>query len=359
MPTSTASAASAPSSATDRVFVCGVDIGGTKLLGRVFDPADPDRWHAASRRPTPASAPALIDGVGALVDGLRGALAEHAPGAEISRVGVGIAGLVDRAGRLRFGPNLPGVVDLPVRDEVATVVGLPSEAVVVENDATSATWAEHAVGAGAGVDELVLVTLGTGIGVGLVSSGRLVVGRQGFAGEAGHMIVDPKGPPCPCGQRGCWERFASGSGLGRLGREAAEAGHLAAVVATVGGDPESVRGDHVTAAAQAGDAEALAVFDEFAWWVALGLANLTNLLDPEVVVIGGGLVAAGATLLEPVRRAYGSLLYAADRRTPARVVAATLGESAGAIGAGLLAAREATDRSRGSPRSGDTRSRPR
>jgi glucokinase len=320
------------------VYVCGVDIGGTKLLGRVFDPAGSDPWHAETRRPTPTTAAALIQTVGTLVDDLRHRLADHRPGAEISRVGVGIAGLVDRGGRLRFGPNLPGVVELAVWDDVATVVGLAPHEVVVENDATAATWAEHVVGAGAGIDELVLVTLGTGIGVGIVSGGRLVVGHQGFAGEAGHMIVDPQGPPCPCGQRGCWERFASGSGLGRLGREAAEAGHLTAVVAAVG-DPESVRGDHVTAAAQAGDVEALAVFDEFARWVALGLANLTNVLDPEVLVIGGGLVAAGETLLAPVRRAYRGLLYAPDRRTPARVVAATLGESAGAIGAGLLAAR--------------------
>ncbi len=151
---------------------------------------------------------------------------------------------------------------------------------------------------------MVLVTLGTGIGGGLIVGDELVRGAAGFAGEPGHMVVDPNGPPCPCGRRGCWERYASGSGLGRLGREAAEAGRAGAVVALAGGDPEAVRGEHVTAAAAGGDPEALAVMADFAWWVALGMANLVNLLDPEVVIIGGGLAEAGELLLGPTRAAF-------------------------------------------------------
>ena len=144
-----------------------------------------------------------------------------------------------------------------------------------------------------------MVTLGTGIGAGIITSGRLLHGAQGFAGEPGHMVVDPNGPPCPCGKRGCWERFASGSGLGRLARDAASGGRLDAAVALAGGDPEAVRGEHVTASARAGDVESQAVLDELARWIALGLANLVNVLDPALIVIGGGLVEAADLLLPP------------------------------------------------------------
>ncbi len=150
-------------------------------------------------------------------------------------------------------------------------------------------------------DDMVLVTLGTGIGGGLVANGAVVRGRNGFAGEYGHMVVDPDGPRCPCGRRGCWERYASGSGLAMLAREAATARRCAAVVELAGGDPQDVRGEHVQAAARAGDAEALAVIDEFGRWVALGLSNLTNALDPEMFVLGGGLASGADLYLEPDR----------------------------------------------------------
>src|SRR5687768_5044950 len=145
---------------------------------------------------------------------------------------------------LRVGPNLPDVVDLDVPGTLAPALGVP---VVADNDATCAAWAEHRRGACRDASEAVVVTLGTGIGAGLVSDGRLIRGAHGMAGEPGHMTVDPDGPPCPCGRRGCWERYASGSGLARLAREAAVAGRADAVVARAGGDPEDVRGEHLTA----------------------------------------------------------------------------------------------------------------
>jgi glucokinase len=226
---------------------------------------------------------------------------------------VGLPGLVDRDGVLRFAPNLPGVVDVPMRARLEHELGVR---VVLENDATAACWAERQVGAAGGVDDVVVVTLGTGIGGGIVSGGQLQRGANGFAGEVGHMVVDPDGPPCPCGKRGCWERFASGSGLARLA-----------------GRP----GETVTAAAKAGDTEALRVMEEFAGWVALGLVNLAYLLDPQLFVIGGGLVDAGDVLLEPTRQAFNTLLAGAVHRPPIGVVAAQLGEHAGGIGAALLA----------------------
>ena len=253
-------------------------------------------------------------------------------------VGVGTPGLVDVAGVLRVAPNLPGVVDLDVR--AGLLARFPHMAVRVDNDATCAGWAEARVGAARGATDAVLVTLGTGIGGGVIANGLLLRGANGFAGEIGHMVVDPGGPPCPCGQRGCWERFASGSGLGALARQAAAAHPFGPMADLAGGDAEAVRGEHATAAAADGDPVALAVMADFGRWVALGLANLANIFDPQILVLGGGLVEAGDVLLAPVRSAFGGLVLAGPHRPPIPIVAATLGQRAGAIGAALLAGEE-------------------
>ncbi len=313
--------------------IVGVDVGGTKVLAVALNGATLELSEFEARLPTPLGGDAIVDAIASAI-----ATVGASVGDALTAVGVGIPGLVDKSGRLRVGPNLPGVTEYPFATELAQRLGVP---VTVDNDATCAAWAERQRGASQGASDAVLVALGTGIGAGLVAGGRLQRGANGFAGEPGHMVVDPNGPPCPCGRRGCWERFASGSGLGRLAREAAHAGRADHVVALAGGDPEDVRGEHVTDAARAGDAEALQVFRQFAWWVALGIANLVNVLDPEVVVIGGGLVEAGDVLLRPVREAHRELVLAADHRPDVRIVEAALGEQAGAVGAALLAAERA------------------
>lgn len=304
----------------------GVDVGGTKCLGVALDASG--RVVAEVRVPTPTGADHVLDTVAALARQL------HGGPTPASGIGIGVPGLVDRAGVLRFAPNLPGVVDVDVRAGVAARLG--GAEVRVENDATCAGWAESRVGAAAGRDHVVLVTLGTGIGGGLVGEGQMYRGAWGFAGEVGHMVVDPHGPPCPCGQRGCWERFASGSALGRLGADAAREGDAAQLLDAAGGDPGAITGHQVTAAATAGDPDALAIVDTFAWWVALGLANLANVLDPELFVIGGGVVAAGEVVLAPVRSAFAALVAATRHRPQVAIVPAHLGERAGAIGAALL-----------------------
>lgn len=320
----------------------GVDVGGTKLLAVVLDADDPTAAPlAAVRRPTPPGADALVDAVvevaGEVVADAGLVLARSTPGApdEVAAVGLGLPGLVDHEGVLRTGPNLPGVVDFDVDHTLAGALGLP---VHVDNDANCAAWAEHVRGASRDRSHSVLVTLGTGIGAGIVTGGALYRGAHGMAGEPGHMIVDPGGPRCPCGQRGCWERFASGSGLGFLAREAALAGRADAVVELAGGDPEAVRGEHVTAAARAGDGGARAVLASFGWWVALGVANLVNVLDPEVVVLGGGLVSEADLFLDETRSAYDDLVLGHGHRPPVPILAAAAGEQAGALGAALLAA---------------------
>jgi glucokinase len=308
-------------------MACGVDVGGTKILAVAVD----DHGHLTGeplRCPTPRGGPAVLDAVVAVVAQVADSLGG------LDAVGVGIPGLVDRGGRLAMGPNLPDAEGTAFKVELQRRLGRP---VAVDNDATCAMWAEARLGAAQGAEDAVLVTLGTGIGGGFVGGGLLQRGANGFAGEFGHMVVDPRGPLCPCGQRGCWERFASGSGLGRLAREAAESRRGRRLVELAGGDPELVKGEHVTVAAAEGDPEAIEVFRELGWWTALGIANLISLLDPQVVVIGGGLVRAGTLLLDPVRRAYQDLVPAGPHRPPVPILPARLGELAGAIGAGLLA----------------------
>jgi glucokinase len=243
---------------------------------------------------------------------------------------------VNRQGVLQAAPNLDGVAHFDVAGRLRAAFAGAEMRIEVDNDATCATVTEWKLGAGAGVSDLVLVTLGTGIGGGLVVNGELVRGRNGFAGEFGHMVVDPTGPLCPCGRRGCWERYASGSGLAMLAREAAIARRCEAVVELAGGDPQDVRGEHVQFAARAGDRDALAVIDEFARWVALGLSNLTNALDPEMFVLGGGLAAGADLYLDGIVAWFGELLYQPHLREIPRIAFATSGPRAGAIGAALL-----------------------
>lgn len=302
----------------------GIDVGGTKCLGVALD--EHGAVLAEDRRPTPrgdGSLPKLID---TLVE-LAGSLGPF------DALGVGVPGLVTNEGVLRAAPNLDGVADFDVAGLLAERVG---PAVQVDNDATCAALSEWKYGAGQGSTDMVLVTLGTGIGGGLVSGGQLQRGNNGFAGEYGHMVVDPDGPPCPCGRRGCWERYASGSGLARLAREAAIGRRVSRVLEIAGGDPEAVRGEMVQQAAREGDEDALAVIDAFGRWVALGLVNLTNVLDPDRFVLGGGLAAGADLYLDPIKAWFQQLIYQPELRPMPDVAFAHWSERAGAVGAALL-----------------------
>jgi glucokinase len=319
----------------------GVDIGGTKVLGVALDASD--ELVAEARVATPggsdheSAAGQVADAVADVVRRLDEAV--HGRVVHQGRVGVGVPGMVDLRGRLVFSPNLPQAqgVDWPLilKDRMS------GRALAVDNDANMAVLAEHRLGAARGFRHVVMVTLGTGIGGGIMVDGRIHVGASGFAGEIGHMVVDPSGPPCPCGRRGCWERYASGAGLGVRAREAAMAGRLHDVVQRSGGDAESVRGEDVSAAAADGDPEARQVIEGVGWWVGFGLANLAGVLDPECFVLGGGLVGAGELLVDSARQTYGELVEGGSRRPPPVVVAAAFGERAGAVGAALSARQSA------------------
>lgn len=362
----------------------GVDIGGTKILGVAIGEGGqvlvhrrvptPHRAAAtaargrAGRSPTTGSqdsgahpGDAVADAVTGLLVQLRqdvvtgaaqgelpigterpaGGRGARAGAHEPVPVGIGIAGLVDTSGVLRFSPNLATASGADVGNLVTS--RLPEDfggtTVRAHNDANCTALAELVLGSARGMRDGLVITLGTGIGGALIVDGTVHVGARGFAGEAGHMVVDPNGPSCPCGNRGCWERFASGAGLARLAREAALAGTLSEAVRLAGGDPEHVTGEHVTAAAAHGDLEALHVMGELGWWVGLGLANLVALFDPEWIVLGGGLGHAGEMLLEPTRRALASLVEGGNARGAVPVLEAALGEQAGAVGAALAACR--------------------
>lgn len=313
--------------------VVGIDLGGTKIMAVVLDPDDGHRCVVRVRADTPRGWDAIVSALASVVDDVDNQLrAGGLPPTEV--VGLGAAGLITADGVMRNAPNLHGDDEFDLAGALRRRVG---RRVTVDNDATAATLAEWRLGAGRGVRDVVVVALGTGIGAGVVAGGALQRGAWGFAGEAGHMVVDPDGPACPCGRRGCWERYASGSGLAYLAAQAVSAGRLGAVVAAAGGDPAALRGEHVAAAAAGGDRDAVAVVDTFAWWVALGVANVVALLDSQVVVIAGGLVDMGDVLLDPVRRHFADLLMAADHRPRVDIVAAELGADAAAVGAWLAA----------------------
>jgi glucokinase len=236
-----------------------------------------------------------------------------------------------------FAPNLLGASGTDMRAGLGSRIEQRRRPVIqVDNDATCAAAGESAFGAATGRTDVLFVTLGTGIGGGIVAGGRLIRGSSNFSGEIGHIVVDPQGPPCGCGRRGCWERYASGSGLGRIARDAALAGRAGRIISLAGGDADAVRGEHVMRAIAEGDEQAAVVLEEFAWWLALGLANLANILDPRVIVIGGGLVRAGESLLAPVRAAFLSQVEGADVRPEIEIVPATLGDRGGAIGAAVI-----------------------
>jgi glucokinase len=302
----------------------GLDIGGTKVLGVVID-SDGTVLREARQASPHAGVDALVASSAALV----ATLAE--PDAPI---GVGAAGLVDRDGNLGYAPNLPLVRDAPIRAELHAALNRP---VIVDNDASTTTLAEVTYGAAAGARHVLLVTLGTGIGGGMVLDGKLYRGAQNYGGEFGHFTVDPNGPICACGERGHWEAIASGTALGRMARDLIASGGGATITAAAERDGGAVTGIHVGRAAAAGDPDARHVMVQYAENVALGLAALGNIFDPECIVIGGGLVELGPLLFGPLREAFGRHLEGADYRPPIAIVPAALGERSGAIGAAVLA----------------------
>jgi glucokinase len=306
----------------------GIDVGGTKInafrVGR--------DGTVIERRTVPTPAEDQDAAVRSMIEVSRQLLTD-----DVIAVGAGVAGLVDAAeGVLRFSPNVAWR-DLPIAPRMREALGLPCQ---LDNDANVAAWGEWRFGAGRGYRHMLLVTLGTGIGGGIVAGRRLFRGAHGFGGEIGHIIVEPDGPLCGCGNRGCWEQVASGHAIGRLGREAAREQPEGSLALLAGGDPDAVTGVTVTRASREGDPVAIGILHEVGRRLGEGIAGLINVLDPQVVVVGGGAVEAGEPLLGPARERCAEAIEGAAYRPAVPIVAAELGNDAGAVGAAALALEE-------------------
>ena len=309
----------------------GVDIGGTKVLGGVVDPDG--TVLAQARRETPAHDTSRT--LARIIE----VITELTTAYEVDAIGIGAAGWIDaKRATVLFAPNLAWRNE-PLRDEVARHVSVP---VVVENDANAAAWAEFQYGAAAdATDSMAMFTVGTGIGGALVLGGELIRGAHGIAGELGHTTAVPDGHPCGCGKRGCIEQYASGSALVRFARATAldTPERASTLLELAGGHPEAINGPMVTTAARAGDPAALDAFAQVGYWLGGGLADLVQIVDPQVLVVGGGVIDAGDLLLAPARAGYEQALAQRGRLPVAEVRGALLGNTAGVVGAADLARR--------------------
>lgn len=306
----------------------GVDIGGTKIAVGVVD--EEGRIVASTTRRTPATDPELIEA------GVADAVAELTADHEVAGVGVGAAGFVDADRRtVRFAPNLAWR-DRALAAELEELVRLP---VVVENDANAAGWAEYRFGAATDAAHMLMLTVGTGLGGAIVLDGQLIRGAGGFAGEIAHMIAVPDGEWCGCGQRGCLEQYTSGTALVRSAKRRAESGDplLEPLVAAAGGRRKDIDGPLITALAQEGDPGAIDLIADLGSWLGVGVASIAALLDPDVVVVGGGVAAAGNLLVEPARQRFEREVTAGRHRDMPSWALARMGNTAGIVGAADLA----------------------
>jgi glucokinase len=312
----------------------GVDVGGTKALGLMV--ARDGRVLGELQAPTPhahsesigAPTAQVVTGLVEKLCAVQGRDASNVP------IGVGLPGMMRRDGLLVYAPNLQTASGVELGPLLGASLG--NAKVFCENDANCAALAEHEWGAGRGIDDFVMVTLGTGIGGGVFADGHLVRGRSGFAGEIGHMVVVARGAACHCGGHGCWERYASGGGLNRLTREAAIEGRLPTLVAQRG-NAAAVRAEDVTAAAALNLDEAVVILREIGWWLALGLANLAAILDCGHFVIGGGLSSASDLVLPAARQYLVDLVEGHTARPEITVTSSMFGPRSGAMGAALVA----------------------
>jgi glucokinase len=313
-------------------FAVGIDIGGTRIRAAVVAEGGAVLERVVLDTPHLSQDPRVVEDT--LVDAVERLGASY----DVAAVGVAAAGWVDRRGELVvFAPHLSWrnePLAARLRERLATHV-------VVDNDANVSAMAEMALGAGRGSRDILLLTLGTGIGGAYVHDGSLVRGANGLAGEFGHMQVVPDGRRCECGNRGCWEQYSSGSALVREARELVMGRSPASTTlrSLVGDDAARLTGPLVTEAARAGDRSAVELLAEVGEWLGTGIAGLCAALDPELVIVGGGVSEAGDLLLDPARRVLARKLPGRGYRPEPAIVQAALGAEAAMIGAGLLATR--------------------
>ncbi len=305
----------------------GVDVGGTKIAAAVVSPEGEILNEV--RYPTQAVPPNRLTGT------IAGAINEVRDGYEVGGVCLAVPGLIMASvNTVMFSPNLHEIENIRLDEEIGGAVGLR---VTVENDANAAAWGEFRFGAGKDVDHQIFITLGTGVGGGVITHGVLLRGAQGAGGELGHVTLDPEGPVCGCGNHGCLEALASGSAIGRRAREVANdrpssaLGRLAI--------ERKVLGEDVTRLAEEGDEAARYVLEETGRWLGIGLAGFVNMFNPEVIAVGGGASQAGDLILDPTRKEV-HLRARSPSRDLVEIKGATLGPKSGVLGAAALARAE-------------------
>jgi glucokinase len=310
----------------------GIDLGGTKILAAVVDARG--RMLSRDHSITPAS-----EGQDAVIKSIlesagRALNQAHVAFADLAAVGIGAPGLSNpETGILFTSPNLPGWNDVPLRDIIAGELGKQT---FLFNDANAAAVGELYFGAGRGARDFIYITVSTGIGRGFIIDGKIYTGAWGTAGELGHMVIDDKGPECKCGNKGCWETLASGTALAREAKRRIKEGAATSILDYASGDVEKVNAEAVNEAAQSGDKLANELIGRIAYYLGVGLANIVNVFNPEIIVIGGGLSNIGDRLLKPAFKEAGRRAFRPSYQA-VRFYRAELGRNSGVLGAAALA----------------------
>jgi len=306
-------------------YIVAVDLGGTQIRAALCTPAG----EILTREQTLTLAQ---EGVQAVLKRIKETM-RRATGdswEQITAIGITSPGPLDPwAGVVLEAPNLPGWENVPLRDIIAQEFHRPT---YVGNDANLAALAEQRFGAGRGVRDLIYLTISTGVGGGIIINDRLLLGSKGIGGEPGHMVLEPNGPRCNCGGRGCLETLASGTAIARRAREAALSGEATAILELVDGDPERITAREVNLAAQAGDPLAQRIFEEAGFYLGLGIVNLLHLFNPALIILGGSVTKAGDLLLEPVRRTVRQRTMSSRYWEDTPIVLAALGDDVGLLG---------------------------
>ena len=314
----------------DRIRAIGIDLGGSAIKSGLVSSNGSINGFNRVTIDRMAGSEYLLENLKAEIDRLTDLAAER--GLQLVGVGVGSPGSIERStGRIHKSPNFRGWDDFPLRDKLVKMTALP---VYLANDVNAAAMGELKFGAGGDFRNFIMITLGTGVGGALVVNGRLYDGAEGFAGEIGHMVIAPDGPVCPCGNNGCLEQFVGAPALIRRARELLKKIDLTGPLAQI--DPEEITVEEIGLAAADGDAVARAVLAEMGRWLGIAFISLINVLDPDCILVGGGIAQAGAPLFDVIRKTVGNhAMSGAARVVP--IITATLGPRAGAAGAGALA----------------------
>ena len=310
-----------------RELVLGVDVGGSKIATALATAQGKILARGYSPTPARANADAIVDSIFTTVEQT---ISDSKLRARLIGIGLAVAGIVDSdIGRVVSSPNIPGWHDVPLRDLIQQKFGIST---CLGNDATLAALGEWCFGVRKKVANLIYVTLSTGIGGGIIADGKLYTGSRGIAGEIGHMTIDVNGPRCNCGNIGCWEALASGTALAREAVKQIAQGVPTSIVDLVDGDLSKIDAKVVFLAAKRGDELAKELISQLAFYFGVGLANLVNIFNPELILIGGGVAKMGDLLLQPAIKVVKERAFATSANS-VEIKPALLGDDSGVLGA--------------------------